>query len=376
MTKYYSLDYLDDNYSHSRYNMIFGERSNGKTFAVLERILKKWIYDGEKGAYIRRLDNDIKGDKAKRVWTALTDRNSTDLVTKYTNGEWTDVVFRSRAWYLAKFDDKLNKYVSQPEPFCYAFALNVAEGYKSTSYPGVTTILFDEFLSRNRYLRDEFVEYQNVLSTIIRQRNNVKVYMLGNTVNMYSPYFDEMGVDISDMQPGHVKEIELKGKDESLFIAAQYCKPNVDGKASDVYFQFGNRKLKMITDGAWEIPMYPHRPIEILPKDIVEIFFIDFIEKDAIVQGEIVAKDDNIFLYLHRKTTPIKDPDTKMVYRLNPSPKLNHAVSLTGPAFRNKISALIGRLIKEGQIYYQDNNIGELVRYYQEQAGYSLTDLA
>lgn len=373
MSKFYSLDYLDMHHANARYNMIFGERSNGKTFAVLERILKKWTEDGEKGAYIRRIDNDIKGDKGKRVWSALVEEQ--DLVSKYTNGEWTNISFESRAWFLSKFDEKLNRYVKQSEPFCYAFAINVAESYKSTSYPGVTTILFDEFLSRNKYLRDEFVEYQNLLSTIIRQRKNVKIYMLGNAVNMYSPYFDEMGVDITDMQPGHVKVIEITGKREKLLIAAQYCKPNAEGKESDVYFQFGNKKLRMITDGEWEIPMYPHRPVEILPKDIVDVFFIDFTERGLIIQGEIVAKDDNFFIYLHKKTTKIKDPDVKMIYRLNPSPKLNHAVSLTGPVFRNRISKVIGQLIKEGQVYYQDNSIGELVRYYQELAGYSLIKL-
>ena len=36
--------------------------------------------------------------------------------------------------------------------------------------------------------------FMNVLSTIIRDRENIKIFMLGNTVNKYCPYFDEMGL--------------------------------------------------------------------------------------------------------------------------------------------------------------------------------------
>ena len=62
------------------------------------------------------------------------------------------------------------------QPFCYAFALSELEHDKSTAYPNVTTVLFDEFLSRKSYLPDEFVLFMNTLSTIIRERDNVKIY--------------------------------------------------------------------------------------------------------------------------------------------------------------------------------------------------------
>lgn len=366
MTKYYSLDHLDYNYPDARYHLIFGERSNGKTSAVLERILYNWVYKGEKGAYIRRLDADIVPKMAHRVWKSITDERG--LVEEYTNGEWTTIVFKSGDWYLAKFDEELNRNVLQQESFCYALAITTAEKYKGTSYPEVTTILFDEFLTRSRYLRDEFVEYQNLLSTIIRQRDNVKVYMLGNTVNKYSPYFDEMGLDdVDEMQPGHIKHYTLKSKNRKLEIVAQYCLPNEEGKASDVYFApFGNKKLDMITSGDWEIPMYPRAPMKYKPSEIIDDFFIEF--RDRVLHGEIVGSEDTLFVYIHKKTTPIKDDGFTMIYSLEPSPKINRAITLDGPMFRNKISELIGRIFKEGQVYYQDNHIGELVRNYQNLA--------
>ena len=54
--KYYSLKKI---LSHkATYNMIIGERSNGKTFAVHEHALKKFWKDGSQLAVIRRWQDD------------------------------------------------------------------------------------------------------------------------------------------------------------------------------------------------------------------------------------------------------------------------------------------------------------------------------
>ena len=50
---------------------------------------------------------------------------------------------------------------------------------KSNSYPSINTVIFDEFLTRRFYVPDEFILFMNVLSTIIRLRDNVKIFMLG-----------------------------------------------------------------------------------------------------------------------------------------------------------------------------------------------------
>ena len=69
-------------------------------------------------------------------------------------------------------------------------------------------ILFDEFITRSMYLPDEFVIFTNVLSTIIRDRNNVKIFMCGNTVNKYCPYYKEMGLNNVSIDPKDMAHIE------------------------------------------------------------------------------------------------------------------------------------------------------------------------
>jgi hypothetical protein len=337
--------------------MIIGERSNGKTFAVLKIMIEKWWTKGEQGAYIRRWKEDYRKKRADQLFEGIINEG---IVSKITDGEWDDVKYNSGKWYLAKMDDELGKSVTQEDPFCFAFSLADMEHDKSTSYPLVTTIAFDEFLTRQYYLPDEFVTFMNVLSTIIRHRDNVTIFMMANTVNKYCPYFKEMGLrHVPEMEPG---KIDIYSYGESpLRVAVERTKsPSKDGKKSDMYFAFDNPSLSMITGGAWEINIYPHNPRKFVPKDIVLIFFINF--NDALLQCEVVLLDDCSYLYIHEKTTPIHDEDKDIIFSELYDPRPNH--------FRNirkgtsKIEQKLSWFFRNDKVFYQDNEVGEIVRNY------------
>lgn len=354
---YYSLDPIKQIGAH--YNVIFGERSNGKTSAVLEDILDDWIDNGRQGGYIRRYEEDIKGRNGESVWSSIdSERN---LVYEKTGGEWERIVYKSRKWYLARWDEKLQRNITQGEPFCYAFCLVQAEHYKSTAYPNVGIILFDEFLTRQRYMINEFVEFTNLLSTIIRDRDDVKIYMLGNTVNKYCPYFEEMGLEhVHEMEQGKIDVYRYGNSD--LTVAVEYCdtyKKNKRGKKSDVFFAFNNPKLQMITSGAWELPLYPHAPFKIRHDSILDICFLKF--GNDLLQGDIVLQDDTLFIYFHRKTTEIRDE--KLTYSLDFSPSIMHQICPL-KHHKTKMAAKLGELFATNQVFYQDNTVGEVVRNY------------
>ena len=235
------------------------------------------------------------------------------------------------------------------------------EHYKSTSFPRITTIIFDEFMSRNGYLPNEWVLFANSLSTIIRHRDNVKIIMLGNTVNKYCPYFKEMGLNhISDQKPGTV-DVYHYG-DSGLTVAVEYTGTSVKhgGKASDVYFSFDNPELKMITGGAWEIAIYPHLNVKYRPKDVVYNFFVQF--EEEVLHGEIVSLDSGPFIFLHRKTTPIKDETEDIVYTTKPDERWNYRMCLTKHS--DKLSLFILKCIRENRVFYSTNEIGEVFRNY------------
>lgn len=342
------------------YNIIIGERSNGKTYAVLHEILQNYFASGQKkqGAIVRRWQDDFKGKRALSMFAPLV---SDGTIYKISGGQYDRIDYRSGCWYPARYDEDTDTIVRGDTPLCYAFSLSAMEHDKSTSYPDITTICFDEFLTRGVYLVDEFVLFMNVISTIVRQRTDVTIYMLGNTVNWTCPYFTEMGIKhIRDMKQGTIDIYEYG--ESGLKVAVEYCRSIADSKQSNVYFAFDNPRLKMITSGAWELAIYPHLPAKYKPKDIKGIFFICF-EGDTL-QCEVVRIGHNGFIYIHRKSTPIHDYDKDMIYEVNNDYRVNHYQSLVRP--RDKAGQVIAYLIKQNKVYYQDNEVGEIVRNYRQ----------
>lgn len=340
----------------ARYNVIFGERSKGKTYAVLEfMIIANWVL-GWQGALIRRWEIDYIG---KRGHEMFKNHNFNGLVTKVTNGTWDAVIYKASAWYFAKKDEKLGKYVLNNEPLCYAFALNAQEHDKSTGYPNVKIILFDEFITRNNYLTDEFTLFGNVISTIIRHRNDAIIFMCANTVNKYCIYFEEMGVkSIRQMKPGDIDTIEYG--DSGLRAAIEYTEPDVKGKPSDIYFAFNNPKLKMITAGTWELDIYPHCPIKIKDKDIKLRYFIEFDRE--LFQGNIVVSGTKVFTYVHRKTTELKKTDKDIIFSTNYDSRWNWSRCITKP--KTEVERFIYSFYQHDRVYYSTNDVGDSIRNY------------
>lgn len=356
--KYYSLKQIKQ--KGARYNVIFGERSNGKSYSVLNEGVEHYAKTGKQMAIIRRWDEDFKGKRASQMFDALV---SNGEVKRYTDNEWTDIYYYAGKWYFCRFDES-GKRETKDEPFAFAFSLSAMEHDKSTSYPNVDLILFDEFLSRSMYIPDEFMLFMNTLSTIIRHRNDVIIYMLGNTVTKYCPYFHEMGLThIKDMKPGDIDVYEYG--DSGLRVAVEYCSPNKSGKESDVYFAFNNPKLKMITGGSWELDVYPHCPIKYKPSDILFTYFIEF--DGDMLQCEIVQVDESTFTFIHRKTTPLKNVDSDLIFTSEYSPKPNYRRRINKP--RTDIERKISEFFITDKVFYQDNETGEIVRNYLQWCG-------
>lgn len=356
---WYTYDTIDK--LGCQYNMIIGERSNGKTYGALNKIIENYVKHKKKGAYIRRYKEDYRGKRGDTLFESI---EKDGIISELTDGLYDGVKYQSGRWYLSKFDEKLNKKISGDDPFCYGFAISDMEHDKSTSYPDVTTIVFDEFLTRGYYLQNEFVLFMNTLSTIIRHRNDVKIYMLGNTVNKYAPYFAEMGLKhVGAMEKGQI-DVYTYGESK-LRVAVEYCaSPKKEGKKSDVYFAFDNPSLQLITGGAWEIDLYPHCPIDYERRNIEFVFFIKF--EESMLQGEVVVKDNNNFIFIHRKNTPIQKPDEDLILTMEYDPRPNYVRALEKSNW--KPVQLIRRYFHDDKVFYQDNEVGEEVRNFLQES--------
>ena len=342
------------------YNIIFGERSNGKTYALLEYIVKQFYESGYKsqGAIIRRWKEDIVGKRASTIFSGLESNNR---ISELTNGEYNSVWFFSGKYYLANFDENTQKYVPLQTPMAFTFALSDMEHDKSTSYPSVTTIMFDEFITRRYYLPDEFIIFLNVLSTIIRQRDNVKIFMLGNTVNKFCPYFQELGLKHIDKMTQGTIDVYKFGENNELKIAVEYCNNSNKEKKSNKYFCFDDKNaVQMIIGGAWELDIYPHLSVKYKNSDIVFSYFIEF--NDNILQADIVQTENNYFTYIHEKTTPIKNPHSDLIYSLKHNEGGNYKRRLLSTA--TPLERKISMFYATEKVFFQNNEVGEIVRNY------------
>lgn len=352
MSNYYNTDRVDK--KNATYNLIFGERSNGKTYALLKKCIENWVEDGSQTAYVRRWKEDITGRRASRLFAGLNENN---VMYDLTDGKYEGVHYFSGKFYACTYDENGKAVYRDDDIIAFAFALSDAEHDKSTSFPNIKTIVFDEFLTNKLYLNEEFVLFMNVVSTIVRKREDVKIYMLGNTVNKYCPYFNEMGLRHITKQEQGTIDVYSYGN-SNLKVAVEYCSPQKKkGEKTHKYFAFDNPKLSMITGGAWELSIYPHLPMKYKPKDIMFTFFIDF--DDQLFQCEVINVDEQYFIYIHVKTTELKDPDNDLIYTLDYNPAMNYSRNIFQPI--NKVQKRIEWFFKTDRVYYQDNNVGDAV---------------
>jgi len=352
---YYSLNKLLA--KQAVYNMIIGKRSNGKTYAILKYGLEQFAKNRSQLAIIRRWQEDITGNRAQQYFKNLVENGE---VTRITKGEYTGIFYYARKFYLCNFDEKGKPiYDAEKDLFAYAFALTEMEHDKGSGFPLVQTILFDEFISKGLYLQDEFVLFMNTISTIIRLRENVKIFMAGNTVNKFCPYFKEMGLKhVDNMKQGTI-DLYTYG-DSKLTVALEYCADNTTARNNNFYFAFDNPKLHMITNGAWELDIYPHCPVKYKPTDILYTYFILF--NDNCFQCEIVQKDNIVFTFIHQKTTPIKNPDTDLIFSLEYNPKINYNRNVLRPQIKRL--ERLAWFYNTGRVYYQNNEVGNTIHNY------------
>ena len=352
--KFYTLDNILK--KDCTYNVIFGERSNGKTYSVLLYSLKEWINNGGQLAIVRRWKEDITGRRAAEIFSSLNDNNE---IQKLSKGLYKGITYWGGKFYACNYDENRKAIYNDDDCIAYVFSLSDMEHNKSISYPKITTILFDEFMTKYIYLNDEFILFMNTVSTIIRHRTNVKIFMCGNTVNKYCPYFSEMGLThILEQKQGTIDVYTYGNSD--LKVAVEYCANNKTEKKNNFYFAFNNPKLHMITGGSWELDIYPHLPIKYKDKDIEFIYFIQF--NGYTYQCEIVSLNGEMFTYIHIKTSEIKDFNKDLIYTLEFNYQLNYNRNIYKPI--SKLQEKILWFFKTDRVFYQNNEVGDSINNY------------
>lgn len=345
------------------YNVVFGKRGNGKTYAWKLKCVELYATEGCQTGIIRRYIEDFRGKRGQGLFNDIVKNG---VVKKYTKGEWTDVVFRSNQWFFARWDDDKNKMVMDKKPFCIAFALKQWEHDKSGSFPDIDFIVFEEFITDDvvdDY--DEYFTFKNTVSTITRERMPRKIYLIGNTVNTDSGYFENMRLDhVHDMVIGEIDRYHFKNDvGQEMMISVEWTEPTTT-QQSQILFDFDRDvRSKMIVDGEWQIPDYPHMNIEYdRDKDVLFTYFIKW-RKD-IIQCDIIQKDDLYFTFVHKRKFPLTktQENESLIFSRDFSMKPNHVRNIL-----NGSTSLISRIyefFETDRVLYSSNKVGDEVNNY------------
>lgn len=157
------------------FSFILSNRGGGKTYGAKKIGINDYIKKGEQFGYIRRYGTEF------------------DTVSEFFNDiceEFEDYEFKAdkKQGYIRKKGSK------SWEVCCHFFTLSIQKNYKSTPYPKITKVFFDEFIidtksGNARYLKNEVRQLLELTSTITRKRDNVRFFFLANNVSLVNPYF-------------------------------------------------------------------------------------------------------------------------------------------------------------------------------------------
>ena len=386
---YYDFTKLIKKYPECLYYIIYGERSNGKSFSILKYMITEYYNSGftKSFGYLRRWKDDIVSANMNQVFKGIKkDDFGRNNIIDITKGEYNEIVVKDRCFWLAYRNDEgeIEKVVDK-QPLGYIFSLSTSERIKSTGYPDIYYIFFEEFIAESLPMVNEFTKFRSVLSTIIRNDDKVKIILAGNTINKHNLYFKEFGLHKTKYQKPATVDIYQFTDDDTLDefgnprilkIACEFTDfPNRKLKKSNIYFAFNREKNKMIRNGSWDIGEYPHLEYFYRPKDIKMIYFIK--HEGEIFQAEIIKVKDNkdnkifyddntifsdkplLFTYIHKKTTEIKKPYDHIIFQAEYDTHSNIRHDIMN-AYDD-----IGRFIKSfyisSKVFYQDNEVGDMI---------------
>lgn len=326
--------------NQSHYIAVLGERSNGKSFAVKELILKKCYEEGCEFTYLRRFELDIKDSVSIHYYGDTP-------VSAITNGEYTTIDVYRKTIYFANINEETGKVV-RGQKIGYCHALSGAEHLKSLSFPKVKYIDFEELVSMDgNYLFDEPNKLQHYVSTIFRHRTDGKVFLVGNTISRICPYYREWGLE-QGMKKQKLGEVKLYKIDET--VIAVYLTDSLNYNSGMFFGNIANN----ITKGMYETKTLPHLPKPYFRYKSIYQFVLQYNEfKFYCELLQDVQNGSNITWYVQPKTTEIQKKTRVVSNKFDINPWWKTSFKDLSPTEKE-----VMKLLFDEQVCYSDNLTG------------------
>ena len=148
-------------------NFVIGNRGGGKSYNAKKWCIKDFLKNNKEFVYVRRYKEELKN---------IT-RFFDDIKHEFPKHEFK--VIGKKAY----IDKKL----------CGHFiTLSTSHHEKSSTFPNVNKIIFDEFIVDSGYIgyiKNEVEAFLDLFETVARSRDNVRALFLGNSISVVNPYF-------------------------------------------------------------------------------------------------------------------------------------------------------------------------------------------
>ena len=353
-TDFYSLGKIKE--CDAQWNLIYGMRSNGKSYAVKEEILKNFIATGNKFIYLRRYNTEVKPSMVKGYFRDMCVQNKFKKVPLRE-------IFGEEAVTIGTYTSEIQVYWRDkdvpPTTIGYIADLSTQAHQCGQSYPDVDNVIFEEFIARDEgltpYLPNEPTKLMDFLSTVGRDRD-LKVWLLGNTISRFCPYFSEWELTgtqkqkAGEIQVYHINTGRSDGEGKPIYTTLA-CE-HTEVMQTTNKMQFG-KSSSMITEGGWQADIKPHLDGRLEDYSIIHTMVVEVMKYKFLCRYLYDQSTQNCFWYVERKTTPTMT-GTRYIcdtYQNNPlwTKNLKALTPNEDIAFRD---------LKNGKVVYCDNLTG------------------
>ena len=218
------------------FNFVVGERGTGKTYQFKDWAISDFIKNKNQFVYVRRYKTEFKD----------IGNFFDDMIKKYPDHE---------------FSVAHGKFYIDKEIAGFYIPLSTSITKKSVAYPNVNKIGFDEFIlekSTLHYLPNEVNAFLGLYETIARDRNNVRVMFMANSVTLINPYFlffdlqvsktkrfwtfknNDLVVELTDLE--EFKQHKKQTRFAKIIDGTEFSKYSIDGEFTGDNYEFIQNK--------------------------------------------------------------------------------------------------------------------------------------
>lgn len=238
------------------YLAIIGGKGTGKTWGCIDNAIVDFYKSKEKRPffYIRRYDKTF----TKSICGRLLNSHKQTIINcskgKHNCGELNGRVFE----VMNSTDTERGlKERTHRSIIAYCRSMNNVETETGDDKGEISCGIYDEFLSRDGELKDEFLKIQILHSNMLRNRTDryVPLWLLGNTVSRDSEVAQQFGIKLRDLKRGMNVYKNRKGVPRIILYYTPETAANTESAAA-YYDRFENDHINMIAHGDWVLGTY------------------------------------------------------------------------------------------------------------------------